>query len=194
MLAFAVTLLLNAPMRISNLAGLDLDRHFVRIRAGGSVTTTIVVPAAEIKNDRDYELELRADTAKLFAIYCEDYRPRLADTDNRWLFPNGQGTRRHTIAFGKAISDFVFRETGIRMKAHLFRHLGAKLYLAEHPNDIETVRLLLGHRSSTTTLKAYADLRTSSGFQRYDDLIASLREASGCITPPEATLAHGVFA
>ncbi len=181
-------------MRISNLAGLDLDRHFVRIRAGGSVTTHILVPAAEIKNDRDYELELRADTAKLFAIYCEDYRPTLADTDNRWLFPNGQGTRRHTIAFGKAISDFVFRETGIRMNVHLFRHLGAKLYLAEHPNDIETVRLLLGHRSSTTTLKAYADLRTASAFQRYDDLIGSLREQAVASRRQKPRLRTGVFA
>ena len=176
MLSFASHLLLKVPMRIKNLTGLDLDRHFVRIRVGGIVTTHIVIPANEIKNDRPLEVELRPDTARLFSIYCEDYRLRLASVENRWLFPNDEGKRRNTLSFGVMISGFLWRETGIRINVHLFRHLGAKLYLAEHPDDIETVRLVLGHASSSTTQKAYVDLRTSPAFRRYDEFIENLDE------------------
>lgn len=182
MLAFASHLLLNVPMRIGNLTGLELDRHFVRIRVGGRVTTHIVIPENEIKNDRALEVELRADTARLFSVYCDDYRPRLASTENTWLFPNDEGKRRNTLSFGVAISDFLFREIGIRINVHLFRHLGAKLYLPEHPGDIETVRLILGHASTDTTLKAYADLRTGPAFRRYDDFIANL-DSPGIVVP-----------
>jgi integrase len=176
MLSFATHLLLNVPMRVMNLTGLDLDRHFVRTRVGGIVTTHIVIPGNEIKNDRPLEVELRADTARLFSIYCEDYRPRLASVESRWLFPNYEGKRRNTRSFGTMISHFLLRETGIRINVHLFRHLGAKLYLAEHPGDIETVRLILGHANTSTTLMAYADLRTGPAFRRYDEFIANLDE------------------
>ena len=64
------------------------------------------------------------------------------------------------------------------MNVHLFRHVAAKLHLDAHPEDIETARRVLGHRSMTTTLKAYAETKTAAAFRRYDGMIATLRERS----------------
>ena len=176
MLAMAVELLLVAPMRIDNLAGLDLDRHLAQVQVGRSTATHIAIPAAETKNSRPFELELSAMTLRLMSIYRQTYRARLAPSGSSLLFPNEMAQRRSTIAFAQAIAAFIERETGIKMNVHLFRHLSAKLHLEKHPADIETVRRVLGHSSTVTTLRAYADLRTKSAFDRYGAIIANLRE------------------
>lgn len=64
------------------------------------------------------------------------------------------------------------------MNVHLFRYLATKLHLETYPEDIETVRQILGHRSITTTLRSYTDIKTAAAFRRYDDIIAGLREQS----------------
>jgi integrase len=92
-----------------------------------------------------------------------------------WLFPGYGGKHRHPEAFSRQISEFVLRETGIRMHAHLFRQLAAKLYLEAHPEDLEMVRRILGHTSLRTTLRSYADIKMAASFRRYDDMIATRR-------------------
>ena len=72
----------------------------------------------------------------------------------------------------------MLRETGIRMNLHLFRHTAVKLHLEAHPEDIETARRLLGHKSVTTTLRSYAETRTAAAFRRYDEVIRRVREPS----------------
>jgi hypothetical protein len=60
-----------------------------------------------------------------------------------------------------------------------------KLHLEAHPEDVETPRRFLGHKSLRTTLRAYADLKSAAAFKRYDGLIASLR-AEGRTRLPKA--------
>jgi integrase len=179
MLALAVELLLVAPMRIGNLAGLDITRHFVRTGHGRSGTVHLVIPAAETKNNAAYELELPKESATLLKTYVATYHRRLSAEPSSWLFPGLQGGRRVTTTFSSAISAFVQRETGIRMNVHLFRHLAAKLHLETYPEDIETARRILGHQSVTTTLRSYAETKTAAAFRRYDNLIAGLRGTAG---------------
>ncbi len=62
------------------------------------------------------------------------------------------------------------------MNVHLFRHLAAKFYLEAHPDDVETVRRLLGHGNEATTRRHYAEIKTAAAFRRYDSVIARLRE------------------
>jgi integrase len=154
---------------------LGLLTHLPRVQVGRSTTTHVAIPAEETKNGVPIELELPADTERLLSIYCSAYRPRLASTVGPYLFPNRQGEQRSTAPFAKAICEFILRETGIKMNVHLFRHFAVKLHLEAHPEDIETARRILGHKSTITTLRAYADLKTASAFRRYDALIANLR-------------------
>jgi integrase len=175
MLASAVELLIVAPMRIDNLTSLDLERHIVVVNGVRGATRHIVIPAGDTKMDTPFEMEIPARTLKLLDEYIGTYRSRLCAVENQWLFPGAGGQRRSTVSFATAISKFILRETGLVMNAHLFRHIAAKLHLTAHPEDIETVRRLLGHSSSSSIIRGYSELRTGQAFQRYDHTISQLR-------------------
>jgi integrase len=176
MCAAAIELLLTAPMRIKNLTSLETERHLIRTGHTSDSVVHIVIPAHEMKNNEQYEMELPAESWKLLTVYLQDYRPGLASAPSPWVFPSYGGRRRGTVPFSAKISKFILRETGIRMHVHLFRHLAVKLHLKAHPDDLETARRILGHKSLKTTLKSYADIRTAAAFQKYDQLIAKLRQ------------------
>jgi integrase len=175
LLATAVEFLIVAPMRVGNLTGLEHSRHILEIGRGRASNRHIIVPAEETKTDVAFEMILPADSAAVLDVYLKTYRPRVCAVPSPYLFPNADGGRRSTIPFSKAISDFIEKETGIRMHVHLFRHLAGKFHLDAHPNDLETVRQVLGHASTATTARHYAELRTDQSMQRYDQTVADLR-------------------
>lgn len=184
MLVLAVELLIVAPMRIDCLVGLEPDHHLVKIRRGKTAVTHLLVPASVTKTKIPLEVELPPETVRLLEIYRQEYRPRLADEPGGYLFPNDVGARRHTTAMSVAIKNFIKEETGLIMNVHLCRHLAVKLLLDAYPDDIETARRLLGHASSATTSKAYAEFKTIAAFKRYDGVVARLRGAPrGDATP-----------
>ncbi len=191
-LALAVEMLIIAPMRIQNLTFLEHERHLVPTRLGANAVVHLVIPGEEVKNAQPYELALPKETAGFVALYLKDYQPRMTPTATPWLFPGYGGRRRHPEAFSRLISEFVLRETGIRMHAHLFRQLAAKLYLEAHPEDLETVRRIFGHTSQRTTLRSYTDIKTAAAFRRYDDMIASRRAQALTRLPSIGRQAGGV--
>lgn len=176
LLALAIEFLAVAPIRIANLTGLEIERHLVWIRAGGDEVLHLVIPPEEVKNDEPYEMELPKETVEMLQLYLAKYRPRLISGPCPWLFPNANNGRRHSGMFGTAISRFIFEETGVRMNVHLFRHFAVKLHLDANPDDMETARRLLGHKSITTTLKSYSENKTGWAFRRFDKMIGELRE------------------
>lgn len=178
MLALAVELLLVAPMRIRNLTSLDLDRHFVVIGRGRSRNRHVILPAAEMKTGEEFELILPASTVKLMDLYIASYRRTISASPSPLLFPTRDGRERNSTSFSLAVTKFVLRETGLKMHAHLFRQLAGKFHLDVHPCDLETVRLLLGHSSTTTTQRYYAENDTRRAYARYDDTLAQLRADS----------------
>jgi integrase len=175
MYAVAVGFLIAAPIRVKNLTSLEFERHLERVNSGGQPKIHLIIPEHEVKNGEPFEIALPAPTAASLTDYIKTYRSRISAKPSPWLFPNDDGGRRVTVAFSTSISKFILRETGIKMNVHLFRHLAAKLYLDAHPEDVETVRRLLGHKSVATTLRFYADLKTASCFRRYDAMVADLR-------------------
>jgi integrase len=176
MLAFAVELLIVAPMRIDNLTGLDVERHIVVVQGARGETRHIVIPADDTKMATPFEMELPAESLRLLTQYLSAFRPLLCAVENQWLFPGPAGQRGSTVSFSTAISRFIRRETGFVMNVHLFRHLAGKVHLTAHPEDIETVRRVLGHSSSATIIRAYSELRTDQAFQRYDATVSRLRD------------------
>ncbi|MDG2482203.1 MAG: tyrosine-type recombinase/integrase [Alphaproteobacteria bacterium] len=64
---------------------------------------------------------------------------------------------------------------GIKINPHLYRHIAAYLYLKRNPNDIETIRRLLGHKRIETTLKFYAVFDQELANQRYIDSVLATR-------------------
>jgi len=191
-LALAVEFLIVAPMRIKNLTFLEHERHLVPTRLGPTPVMHLVIPAEEVKNSQSYELALPRESAEFLALYLKDYQHRMNPKATPWLFPGYGGKHRHPEAFSRQISEFILRETGIRMHAHLFRQLAAKLYLEAHPEDLETVRRILGHKSQRTTSRSYADIRTAAAFRRFDDMIASRRAQAFSRLPSKGRQGGGV--
>ena len=65
--AVALEILIFAPIRIGNLASLDIDRHLIRV----GKKLHLVIPAGEVKNNVDLEFELPDESARLIATYID---------------------------------------------------------------------------------------------------------------------------
>ena len=174
MLALAVQILIYAPIRIDNLALIRLDQHLVEARRGRDRAWHVAIAVQETKTSAPIEFRIPATAHRLLDTYLTHYRHKLAADPGLWLFPNDEGGRRCTGSLARAVSNFLYDETGIKMTAHQFRHVAAKLYLRSNPGDIETVRRILGHASTITTLRSYAELSSDDAFRRYDETIQRL--------------------
>ena len=172
--ALGIAILTYAPIRSANLCRLDLERHLIRTRAAGTVF--IVIPAHEVKNAVDLEVELPEPVVALLDLYIEHYRPRLIEVPSTLLFPGRYGGPSTTTA--ERIPKAILRHLGIDFHVHLFRHLAAMIHLTLHPGDYETVRRVLGHKSMDTTARTYAGLETAAAFAHYDRSVLQLREAA----------------
>jgi integrase len=170
-LAVAISILQMAPMRIGKLAAIDLDKHLVRVGA----RVHLVIPAEDVKNDRELEFILPEPTQALIDWYRREHRPLLVKRPSSALFPGEDGGPKCRNLLGLQIKEHLFRLTGLIVNAHLFRHLGGKLYLDHCPGQYEVVRRVLGHKSLTTTTNIYTGAEGKAAVEHYDEVILSLR-------------------
>jgi integrase len=175
--ALALALLLVCPLRIKNLAGLNLERHITRLRPGGKVH--LVIPAHEVKNKVPLEFELPPEVVVILDRYIEKYRARLLEGPSPWLFPAPSGGSKPPGPFGTQLSEAIKRSTGLVVNAHLFRHLAAQLILQANPGAYELVRLLLGHKSAATTTAYYCGSEQKAAFRYYDSIVDRYRKPDG---------------
>jgi integrase len=177
-LAAAIGLLLMAPVRMSNLVMLDIERNLVKPGQGKALH--IVIPPEEVKNREPLEYPLPPEIVDLLERYIRDFQPHLASAGNTALFPGIGGGPKNQAFFGTQISRTIRAHTGLRVHPHLFRHITAKLFLDANPGGYEVVRRVLGHRSIDTTTGFYTGLETPAAVRHFDKTILSLRrEGSG---------------
>jgi integrase len=186
-LAVAI-LILGAPLRIKNLASLQLGVHVLETRpiglggnaavvAGkGTTSRHIVLPALETKNTKDLEFTLPSGLCKYLDVYVTRCLPILLRGGSTYLFPNTTGGTKREDGLSVQIKTFIKRETGLIVNAHLYRHLAAKLYLERNPGDYPTVQMLLGHKDLQTTLRAYVGMEQGDAIKRYDQMMDDLLE------------------
>ena len=187
-LAVAI-LILGAPLRIKNLASLQLGVHVLETRpiglggnggvlAGKGATTSrhIGLPALETKSSKDMEFTLPSGLCKYIDIYNARCLPILVRGGSTYLFPNTTGGTKREDGLSVQIKTFIKRETGLIVNAHLYRHLAAKLYLERNPGDYPTVQMLLGHKDLQTTLRAYVGMEQGDAIKRYDQMMDDLLE------------------
>ena len=73
------------------------------------------------------------------------------------------------------IAKGVYRETGVRMTVHQFRHAAGAIILTRRPGEYELVRRLLGHRNVQTTIKSYIGLDTIQASEIFTRLVIEHR-------------------
>jgi integrase len=134
--ALAIELLLNAPVRILNLASIDLGRHLLEVGGRNNRTVHLRFPAAEVKNANDLEFPLMNEAVELLEIYLAEFRPLLLPGPSPFLFPGklvhqhkGKGT------LSSQIKELVHAYTRLDMPAHRFRHAAAKIFLDRNPGQ-----------------------------------------------------------
>lgn len=171
--ALAIELLIAVPMRIGNLAAINLGQHIITPRAGGVVH--LAIPGTEVKNGTDIEALLLPVTAKLLDLYLKRYRPSLLTEPSPWLFPGRCGRAKHPESLASQITSSIKKHCGLIVNPHLFRHIAAKNYLDAHPGAYGLVRLLLGHKSVNTTTRYYCGVEATAAFQHYDGFVDRLR-------------------
>jgi integrase len=187
-LAVAI-LILGAPLRIKNLASLQLGVHVLETRpmglggnagfvAGKGVSTTrhIVLPALEVKNTKDLEFTLPSGLCKYLDVYVTRCLPILLRGSSSYLFPNTTGGSKTPGSLSVQLKTFLKRETGLIFNSQLSRHLAAKLFLERNAGDYATVQMLLGHKDLQTTMRAYVGMEQGDAIKRYDQMMDDLLE------------------
>jgi integrase len=169
----ALELLLMIPMRLKNLAEIDIERHIVRSHRR---VVQLAIPGYEVKNGTDIEAVVPPPAVRLMDIYLRDYRPLLLDGPSTALFPGKAGAPKTLQALRTQIIKAVQRHCGLLANPHLFRHIAAKLYLDANPGAYGLVRLLLGHKTVETTIKFYCGMETAAAFRQFDAHILKLRQ------------------
>ena len=171
----AIEILILAPMRIGNLAALNIDQHLKLPggRAGGEIG--IVLPRSMVKNAQPLDFVIPVESAHLLRSYLERLRPLLLSRPSRALFPSYTDRPKRADTMSKQITRLMKLELGIEWHPHLFRHLAARTHLRSAPGDYETIRRVLGHRSAETTYNTYEGGEMRSSVTRYDALVAEIR-------------------
>ena len=172
--ALAIALLLNAPVRIENLASIRMDRHILKI---GPNTLHLRFPKQEVKNRVDLEFVLTDSVTALLMEYLDKWHPILRSGSTPYLFPGRQVTEhKGNGALSGQIRDLVFSHTRLNLSAHRFRHAVGKIWLIHNPGMYEVVRLLLGHKSVDTTIRFYAGDEAIANSKLYNQTILKIEE------------------
>ena len=176
--AVAIEILLMAPIRITNLSTLDIERHLIR-PSRSKAGLHLVIEGEEVKNDEPLEYPLPPGSVELIERYLGQFHPALAPAGSTALFPGGSQGCKHGNTLRQQISEAVFAHTGMRVNPHLFRHIAAKLFLDANPGSYEVMRRVLGHRSIATTTAFYTGLETAAAVRHFDATILKLRKGGG---------------
>ena len=170
-MAAAIAILLVIPLRRTNLAAIDLNRHLIPNRNG----IYLVIPEHETKNRAPVNFQIPSFALEVIKWYIQEYRDYLRDGPSTALFP-GQGSgpkSPHTLALQikQTVRDFL----GLEFNIHLFRHAAGKIFLDLNPGNYEVVRQLLSHKSINTTTSAYSGAETRKAGLLYAEVVAGLR-------------------
>ncbi|MFT4026592.1 MAG: site-specific integrase [Novosphingobium sp.] len=175
--ALQLDILLHLPMRVRNLAELDLASIIVPPIAGTAGRWLISIPKDDVKNKVAVTGELIERPSAIATRFLETHRPVLAKDNSTRLFLGQTGKPKEIRSLAKQLVRFLKREAGVIVHPHLMRHLAAHLYLAAHPGDYATVSKLLGHKKIETTIRFYSGLEAEGAVATYGALVEQLYEA-----------------
>jgi integrase len=169
--ALAIAILLVCPLRIGNIAGIRIDCH---VQRPGDGRVFLVFAEEEVKNDRPMEFELPRDVRQMLDKHLAHRSPLLCPAGTSWLFPRRDGTGPVAPStLSTRLKQRIHKETGIVMNAHLFRSLAGMLYLEDKPGSYEAVRRLLGHSSTSNTIRLYTGLETGAVFETFRNVLTA---------------------
>ena len=170
-LAVAIAILCVAPVRLTNLVSIELEKNLIK-PGGLNSPFWLVFEHHDVKNRVDLEFPLDEELTKLIEEYIHDFRSTLLRGSNAaWLFPGVAGKPKTASMFSTQITERIEKAAGLRITTHQFRHSAGAIYLKHFPGQYEVVRRLLGHRNIQTTINFYCSLETTQASKMFGDLI-----------------------
>ena len=158
-IAVAIQILIVAPLRMSNLATISFDENLLR-PPGPNGPTHLVIPDYDVKNGVPLEYPLPDKVSRMIDIYCSRFRHHLRGSNGPWLFPGKIGGHKGPEPLSRQISERLWKECGVKMTPHQFRHAAAAIILKHNPGNYELVRRILGHKNLQTTINFYIGLES----------------------------------
>jgi site-specific recombinase XerD len=173
-----IALLAARPLRLRNLANLELERTLVA-RGNG---WWIDIPGEETKTGQPIDVPWPAALNAALATYLAVYRPILGRLRNRWTRPVGHAlwVSTHGSPMGYfALADTIEKRTrtafGRSVNPNLFRDCAATSIAIEDPAHVRIASQILGHRSVATTERYYNQAQTIDAARQYQDFVVGLR-------------------
>jgi integrase len=174
--ALGVAILSYMPLRAANLTALTFGGHLF-MGEGGRATSTLEVPAGEMKNDAEMAFDIPPQIAKMLVEYRDRIAPKVIGHRPERIFVNANGSPKSQATVTWLIKTYPQRRAGILLTPHQFRHLSAKVILDAEPGSFETVGQLLGHKNRKTTVNFYAGINTRRAARHHQRLIERALEA-----------------
>jgi integrase len=173
-----IALMIHRPLRISNMAAVELDRHLRRTKGG----FRLEFEAAEMKSARPFSCVFPKGLNAGLERYLAAFRPQLdarrvaGDVSSAlWLGCRGlpmkpcavEGVlrRRTRVAFGTALGP------------HLLRRIVATTVAERSPQNVSEVPIILGHQNLETSERHYIHANAIAAGHRLYDALAARRES-----------------
>jgi len=174
-----IALLAARPVRLSNLASIDIDKHLSR--HGDDYWLTF--PACETKTGRHLEFPLPAELSTAMEQYLAQHRPVLAAKSGFWkrgehngLWVSRHGGKLPDDGIYRHISDRTRKHFGQSINPHLFRDCAATSVAIEDPDHVGIVAAILGHSTMRTAETYYNQATSLQAARNHQDVIQSLRK------------------
>jgi len=183
-LAIAILILIRAPIRMQNLSSICIGLNLIR-PGGPGAPYMLVFPDYDVKNGVPLEFAFDETTTALIDEYIYQHRPHLMRGFNHdWFFAGEAQGPKTTKTLSEQISDRLWKELGLEVTPHQFRHAAAYIILKADPGNYELVRRVLGHRSITTTLNFYIGLETLEATRQFGEMVTGLEYGEATVKPP----------
>jgi integrase len=173
-LAIAILILIRAPIRMQNLASIQIDLNLVK-PGGPEAPYMLVFPDYDVKNGVPLEFAFDETTTTTIDEYIHHYRPQpMQGFNHDYLFAAGGQGPKLTRTLSEQISERLWKELGLEITPHQFRHAAAYIMLKADPGNYELVRRVLGHRNILTTRNFYIGLETLEATRLFSEMVTDL--------------------
>src|SRR5665648_47154 len=184
-LATAILILIRATVRMQNLSSILIGINLVR-PGGLGAPYMLVFPDYDVKNGVPLEFAFDANTSAMIDEYIHQHRPNLMQGFNHdWLFAGARQEHKRPNVLSDQISKRLWKELGLEVTPHQFRHAAAYIMLKADPGNYELVRRVLGHRSITTTRNFYIGLETLEATRLFGEMVTGLERGEPSQASPK---------
>jgi len=179
--AVAIEIEWHAPVRLTNLANLQLQRNIKAVRSKGGVRWIIRFGRHETKNRALLVYELPAS-----AVQRIQSASRFYEQTDGWLFPGKKGSHKQPSLLGKQVKQEVERRLNTPFNIHMFRGLGATTQVRENDNGFEIARAILGDRSDSVIRSYYTPAAEQHLIAKGQETIQQVRIRTAPLVPPRS--------